>query len=115
MLSRGSPRSDQHIVLRLRDSAESKFPGRLVRTRSTVAGDPKNFLDRLVETEDIDWWGNTVGRTGDPVFLGQWMRRAANDEDRGGRALPYGQNRVGAGARRTAEIENDDVRLAVTY
>jgi hypothetical protein len=95
-------------------SGERKIDGSLISKRSSAAGDSKDSLNRLIEGEDIDWGGNTVGGTGDLVFFHRWMRRIANDKDRDGRALAYGQDRVGARVRRTAKIENDDIRLAVT-
>jgi hypothetical protein len=79
-----------------------------------MSDEPKNSFYRSVECEDIYRRKSTSGRTGDPVFLAVRVRRVANDEDRDGATPAYAADRVGARARRTAEIENDDVRLAVT-
>jgi hypothetical protein len=67
----------------------------------------------LIEGENIDRRSNAIRGTGDPIIFCHWMPEVTSDEDRDGRALAYGQDRIGAGRRCAAEIEDDDIGFAV--
>jgi hypothetical protein len=69
-------------------------------------------LYRLVQHDDIDRRGDTIRCAGNAVILYFRMFRAAHYQYGDIGPPPYRENRIGAGRRRTAEIEDDHIGAA---
>src|SRR5580692_10983503 len=105
----------EHIVARLKaHPGEQELPPRSAGGRPPPTHHPHNLLYRLIEEHDVDRWGNTISRSGNPVFLSQRMRGIANDENGNSGPLADRQDCVNPSQWCTAQINDYDVGLALT-
>jgi hypothetical protein len=93
-------------------SGEAEIVGRSARHRPAATSDPHDPLDRLVQADDVDRRGNTIRCAGNAVILHFWLFRTAHHQYWNIGPPPDSKDRIGAGRRRAAEIEDDHIGAA---
>jgi hypothetical protein len=93
-------------------SGETEIVGRPARHRPAAASDPHDPLYRLVQADDVDRCGNTIRCAGNAVIIYLWLFGAAHYQYWNLGPPSDSQNRIGAGRRRLAEVEDDHIGAA---